>query len=171
MNYFLPVFLVLGFHDSKSPVSNGRRPRSRSLHHRCCHPDRGHHRHAGKLLGHIRFLQVFLFLHLFVCICDNNRWKWDAWFIHSPVLIIIFQQLCVCVCAGAGACGHHPTFSSLIWQSQTSWCVLLRHPSSSSPACTSDGSLERKVTRAFQLHYITFCEFKMQHHRVPNTTH
>lgn len=42
-------------------LSNGGRSRSRSLRHRCCHPGRGHHRHAGKLPSYICVLQVPLF--------------------------------------------------------------------------------------------------------------
>lgn len=92
--------LLLGFLGSKPPISNGRRPRPRSLHHRCCHPGCGHHRHSGKLPGHVCVLQVLFFTlasgyewasfrelvqpQVFVCICDNNM--------HA------FQQWCVYVC-------------------------------------------------------------------------
>lgn len=61
-----------------------------------------------------------------------------------------WADACVLVfCAGAGACGHHPTSSLLIWQWQISSCVSLRHLSSSSPACTNIGFLEKKVTWSF----------------------
>jgi len=71
-------------------------------------------------------------------------------------LLSTTSQLCVCLCSGAEVCGHRPTFSSLTWQSQTCWCVLLRHPPSSLTACTSDGSLERKVTNTFNIWHLYF---------------